>query len=301
MERWKGKIDCSESMMEAIRHYGIVPFFKCGIPGWSIEEMTPPEYWFFTSDVLGPWDWKIDAIQSGEIAYGKYIRRKAGFATSEFYGHLMNWRRAQAKYQITGSMPLRTVDDRLNALMAPVVMDLLRENGSMESGEIRKILDVKVSIEERKKVGGHMEKYLVPKMKKQAMDFILGYLEMGCHVITGDISRVFRGPNNEYNGWQRSSLTTPEALFVKTVEIEPETTSAASEPFWAKNIEGFGSDAKSAEKRKPSSGRNKELSSDSKGFGILPDCSPEESYRYIVSHITGFFPGCEKELDKLLK
>ena len=298
------QIDSAPAMIAAIRQFGVLPFFHNTIEGWSVEELTKPGCWF--SDIqdggtLGPWDWKIDAIQSGEIAYGKYIRRKAGFATPGFYGHLMNWRRAQAKYRISGSMPLRTVDDRLNALMAPVVMDLLRENGSMESGEIRKILDVKVSIEERKKVGGHMEKYLVPKMKKQAMDFILGYLEMGCHVITGDISRVFRGPGNEYNGWQRSSLTTPEALFGKSVEIEPETISAASEPFWAKNIEGFGSAAKSAEKRKPSSGRSTGLSSGSKGLGILPDCSPEESYRYLVSHITGFFPGCEKELDKLLK
>lgn len=293
MNNWKGKIDCAESMMEAIRHYGIVPFFNCGIPGWSIEEMTPKEFWFFTSDVLGPWDWKIDAIQSGEIAYGKFIRRKAGFATAEFYGHLMNWRRAQAKYLLSGANPSRTVDSRLNAVLAPVVMDAIREKGSIESGELRKILDEKVPIEDRKKVGGHMEKYLIPKVKKQALDFILGYLEMGCWVVTGDIRRVFRGANNEYSGWQRSSLTTPEALFGKVVESEPEVEAVASEPFWAKNIEGFGS------KAKPIGGKG--VSSGNKGVGLIPDCSPEESYRYLEARISGFFPGCEKQLEKLLK
>ncbi|MCQ2131368.1 MAG: hypothetical protein MJY94_08295 [Bacteroidales bacterium] len=286
MDNWKGKIDCPESMMEAIRHYGIVPFFKCGIPGWSIEEMTPRESWFFTSDVLGPWDWKIDVIQSGEIAYGKFIRRKAGFATAEYYGHLLNWRRAQEKYKLSGSMPLRTVDGRLNAILAPVVMDAIRENGSVESGELRKMLDGTVSIDDRKKIGGHMEKYLVPKVKKQALDFILGYLEMGCWVVTGDVRRVFRGPNNEYNGWQRSSLTAPEALFGKVVESEPEV---AIGPFWAKNIEGFGAKAKPTEKVV------------GKGACLFPDCTPEESYRFLEARISRFFPGCEKQLEKLLK
>ena len=42
------------------------------IPGYSVEEHTLPEFWF-TEEQLGPWDWKIDCVQSGEIAYGKFL------------------------------------------------------------------------------------------------------------------------------------------------------------------------------------------------------------------------------------
>ena len=77
-----------EAMLETIRELGIVPFFENLIPGYSIEEMTPKENWFDTQDDLSytPWDWKIPCVQSGEIAYGKFLLGgKAAFATVEWY------------------------------------------------------------------------------------------------------------------------------------------------------------------------------------------------------------------------
>ena len=62
-----------EKMYSAVMEYGLLPFFSGDIPGYSVEEMTPPSHWF-TSESLGPWDWKIDCIRSGDIAYGKFIR-----------------------------------------------------------------------------------------------------------------------------------------------------------------------------------------------------------------------------------
>ena len=57
-----------------------------------------------------------------------------------------------------------------------------------------------------------MEKYLLPKITKEAVSFILCYLDMGTWTVIGDITRVYRGPNCEYKGWQRNTITTPEAL-----------------------------------------------------------------------------------------
>lgn len=340
MEIWPGKIDCPERMLEAIRHYGIVPFFRCGIPGWSIEEMTPAECWFMSSHQLGPWDWKIDVIQSGEVAYGKYLRRKAGFATAEYYGHLLNWRRSQEKYRILadGDGPMTsgcpggqkgrkapgTVDDRLNALMAKEALDAIKEHGSLESGELRQLLEERIPAEDRKSVGGHMEKYLLPKIKKTALDFTLQYLEMGCYVITGDFQRVYRGPNCEYSGWQRASLTTPEALFGTQPQdgnIPPHQngiTSSAQDnksqnskhPFWVKFIEGDsptqsspGTSGPASIKAASSSTAATEASAETESSAVsalIPDCTPQESYRILTDRITTFFPGCEKELAKLL-
>ena len=61
----RGLIDSSAKMIAVIREIGIVPLFKSSVSGWSIEELTHPDQWFSTADTLGPWDWKIDAIQEG--------------------------------------------------------------------------------------------------------------------------------------------------------------------------------------------------------------------------------------------
>lgn len=287
MEAWKGRIDSAERMLEAIRHYGIVPFFKCGIPGWSIEEMTPAQCWFFSSDQLGPWDWKIDVLQSGDVAYGKYLRRKAAFSTAEFYGHLLNWRRSQQKYIVSADIGAEasatskkrkalTIDERLNALLAHPALEAIRQAGALESGELRLLLEERVSADMRKSVGGHMEKYLLPKLKKQALEFVLQHLEMGCHVVVGDFRRVYRGPNMDYSGWQRSSLTTPEALFGSEAA---ENAREADMPFWARFIDDSAAPAKES---------------------FIPACSPEESLHFLINHISSFFPGYEKEIARLL-
>ena len=80
-------IDSPEAMIAAIRYFGVLPFFRCGIPGWSVEELTASGCWFSEEEdtFLGPWDWKIDCIQSGNVAYGKFLcGGKAAFATVEF-------------------------------------------------------------------------------------------------------------------------------------------------------------------------------------------------------------------------
>mgnify|MGYP006394786501 FL=1 len=71
-------INYPTTMISAIRECGFIPFFKCGIAGWSIEEMADPEYWFTSSDQLGPWDWKISVIRESDIAYGKFLGGEAG-------------------------------------------------------------------------------------------------------------------------------------------------------------------------------------------------------------------------------
>ena len=92
----------AETMLDAIEALGIVPFFENPILGYSIEEMTPRENWFDGQEDLRltPWDWKIPCVQSGDVAYGKFLwGGKAAFATVEWYAELMNWRRSQDKYQ----------------------------------------------------------------------------------------------------------------------------------------------------------------------------------------------------------
>lgn len=214
IESLAGIISSPATMISVIRKMGIVPFSHCAVIGWSIEEMTNPEWWFTTSDELGPWDWKVDAVQTGDIVYGKFLRRKAAFATVEYYRHLMNWRRSipQFRMALGESYDAVTIDDRLMQLLAPVVLSALRECGTLQSDDIRQVLE-NIPIQDRERIGGHVVKYLVPHVKKQAVDYVMQYLEMGTWAVVGDITRVYRGPNLEYCGWQRNVWTTPEELY----------------------------------------------------------------------------------------
>ena len=268
-----GFIDSSEKMIGAIREIGIVPFFRSQVSGWSIEDLTHPDAWFYTSDVLGPWDWKINAVHEG-IIYGRYLSRRAAFATPEFYRHLMNWRRSLPQYQfaLERELEARTIDQRLQKYLSPVLLSAIREKESLESSEIREILNKEVPLQIRRKVGGHVEKYLIPKVTKQAVDFLLGYLDMGTWTVIGDITRVYRGPNCEYKGWQRNTVTTPDALF-RVID------SPSDNPFWVKFIEPEPSETEQSESI---------------------DCGPEESRQAILDHLTRLYPGQRRQFEKLI-
>lgn len=210
-----GKIDSPERMSKAIRTLGIVPFFRNGIPGWSIEELTDPGCWFTSSEELGPWDWKIDVVREGDIAYGKFLGGKAAFATVGWYRHFMNWRRSLPRYRMAlgEDFTARTASDRLMQMLSPAVLKAIRENGALEASEIRKICSA-----------------IYPATKKATADNVVSFLQMGTWSVIGDFRRVYRGANLEYSGWQRASNTTPDDLFGKK-------DSDAGAPFWAKMFE----------------------------------------------------------------
>ena len=226
------RVTSAEAMLETILELGIVPFFANVIPGFSIEEMTPAQNWFDTQEILSytPWDWKIPCVQSGDVAYGKFLLGgKAAFASIEWYAELRNYRQAQAKYQPDSAQQQ--------------VLDYLAQNGSIGIKEVRGLLGI----------------------KKGQADALICKLMQQCRVVTGDIIRVYRGPDLSYNGWQTSSFCTPEALFDKPAV-----------PFFA----GF------------DAGDDNPLE---------VDHSPEESYRLLTEKIRSLAPeATDKEIAKLL-
>lgn len=167
----------AETMLEVIRWAGIIPLSESVIPGWSIEEHTPVELWF-GDDELGPWDWKIYCVQSGDIAYGKFVLGgKAAFATVDVFRELINWRRTLPKY---------APDARQQQ-----ILDYLEKNGTICIKEVRSMFGI----------------------KKNEADALIADLQRKTLVVTGDISRVYRGQDLHYNGWQNCTYCTPEALF----------------------------------------------------------------------------------------
>ncbi len=218
-----------EAMYHTVCRIGIVPFFENPVAGWSVEELTPPRFWFDgDGPELGPWDWKIGCVQSGDIAYGKFLwGGKAAFATVEWYRELMNYRRSLPKYAPTPDQQR--------------ILDYLADNGSIGIKEVRGLLGV----------------------KKGAADAQICRLMMQCRVVTGDITRVYRGQDLHYNGWQVSSFCTPEALFETDAADFPQGLPAGF-PFEAVTLK-------------------------------VPH-SPEESLRRLVAHIRSQYPDADDKL-----
>ncbi|MCQ2136924.1 MAG: hypothetical protein MJY67_08425 [Bacteroidales bacterium] len=279
-KKFTGRLSSAEMMVAAIRHYGIIPFFKNGIEGWSIEELTAPDFWFFSSDQLGPWDWKIDVVREGDIAYGKFLGGKAAFATVEFYRHLMNYRRSLPKYRMAlgEKFAAKSTSEKLMKYLSPVALEAIKEAGALESKDIRMICSSKITPYQIKTLGAKYKSVLTPSIKKNVIDSLVQFLQMGTWVVSGDFTRVYKGASLEYSGWQRTSLTTPDDLF--NLEQEQDESGASVEreqsPFWAKMLDDAPEDSHAV------------------------DCSPEESRQYLINHVLSFFPDAESALKKMI-
>ena len=166
----------AEGMLNLIREFGLIPFFANQVPGSSIEEHTAPDQWF-TEENLGPWDWKIDCVQSGDVAYGKFLfGGKAAFATVDVYRELANWRRSLPKYSPAGAQA--------------EVLEFMEERGSVSCGDVRKLLGI----------------------KKSAADALLAKLQMQSYLITKDFKPRINKHGENY-GWPVAVMTPPEYLW----------------------------------------------------------------------------------------
>ena len=77
--------------------FGILPFFRSGVPGWSVEEHIDPTVWF--TDREGPWEWKGQLAFDKRCVYGKFIRNKTAFVSLDAFRDLANWRRGGYSFE----------------------------------------------------------------------------------------------------------------------------------------------------------------------------------------------------------
>ncbi len=125
------QITTADELETLILQIGFLPFFRCEIPGYSLEELTPPEFWF-KDGVEGPWEWRETAAANGKIGYGKLVRGKAAFISPELLPLLANYRRDGYDYDAR-------FDDGLMKHREKIVLDAVAENGTMLSPDIKKV------------------------------------------------------------------------------------------------------------------------------------------------------------------
>ena len=120
----------SASDMEAlVQDYGFLPFFRCEIPGFSVEDLTAPECWF-VDGVESPWDWKGPVAQTKTCAYGKFFRNRAGFVSLAWLPDFINLRRGGMTMEKRYELGLVSHKDKR-------LYELVRDNGSLTTKAIK--------------------------------------------------------------------------------------------------------------------------------------------------------------------
>jgi len=68
-------VDTERDLIEAVKSFGFVPFFRNSIRGFSIEEHVSPWAWFpDTGD--GVWEWKGPVIRESGCVYGRFFETR---------------------------------------------------------------------------------------------------------------------------------------------------------------------------------------------------------------------------------
>lgn len=170
-------------LIEYINEIGFLPLFKNEIPGFSVEERTVPYHWWSGDSERDPWEWREIIARSGNVAYGKFFNKKAGFVSMKWLPYFVNFRRDGYDFDALW-------DDEKAGIRQKKIMDLF--------------------------IGG--EELISPHIKKTAgfgkngeknFDGVMTDLQMQFYLCMCDFRRRRNKKDQEY-GWPVAVYTTPE-------------------------------------------------------------------------------------------
>lgn len=188
-------IETIDDLQRRVHQLGFFPMFRCGIRGYSVYEATPR---FWTDDEDGPWEWKGPVIRNGDVAYGKFFNRKAGFISFEWLPDFLNYRRTK-----------RLAPNEDAAAMDDIVLDAIHAEGRITINGLRQLL----GLSRRKRRPGELvvEAEIEGKVN---LDTNLTRLMMEGRVCIADFVYNIDKRGNRY-GWGIAKYTTPESLYGK--------------------------------------------------------------------------------------
>ena len=80
-------------LVSLVDELGFLPLFRNEIPGFSVEDRTPPERWWSDDEERDPWRWRETVAAGEKAAYGKFFGGRAGFVSLRWLPYLANVRR----------------------------------------------------------------------------------------------------------------------------------------------------------------------------------------------------------------
>lgn len=198
------RIQSAEDLEDLIEEIGFLPFFWNGIQGFSVRDVTPPEYWF-PEEGEGVWEWKGPVIINGGIAYGKFFENKAGFISMDWFPDFLNYRRYTYKLSIQEKHILAILKEHQSLLSKELKKECgyIRPNQVRSHNPLEKILYKETMAAVKKQ-----------KNKKESFDTAITRLQMSTNIITADFEYNYTKQGKRY-GWGVARYCTPEDFFGK--------------------------------------------------------------------------------------
>ena len=181
-----------QDLEDAIGEYGIVPYFRCSIPGFSLEEHCPPRV-LFSDGEEDTWAWKGPVIRETGCAYGKFFEKKAAYVSRELFPDLANYRRDGYDFDAR-------YDDGLARFQDKQLYDLLEERAPVLSKELRL-------------AGGYAYGGRGKSAEgRKGFDASIARLQEQCYVIISDFVYTL-DKQGRPRGWGVAEYTTPERFW----------------------------------------------------------------------------------------
>lgn len=183
---------CLHTVEEAaayIEEVGFLPLFKNEIPGFSLEERTVSEDWWCDDPKRDPWIWRTLIAARGEIAYGKFFDKKAGFISRKWIAAFANYRRDGYDFDALYD------DGKASARLKKIMVHFLEEKADSEllSNELKTMANF-------------------GKDGEKGYDTAITSLMMQIYLCNVDFRKRRNKKGVEY-GWEVAVYATPEHLF----------------------------------------------------------------------------------------
>lgn len=179
------ELSCAQDVIALVEEIGFLPFFKCPVGGFSVEELCTPKLWF-DNEVEGPWEWKGPIARSGACVYGKFFGGHPGFVSCEWLPDFANFRRDGYDFDAR-------FDDGLASIKDKGVYDALTEHGSLLSKELKRQCGYR-------------------KGGLKGFDTVIARLQMQTYVVVSNFEYEIDKHGVPY-GWGVTRYSTPEKLF----------------------------------------------------------------------------------------
>ena len=186
--RWEdpNRVRTKEQLIERINQIGFLPLFRNSVPGFSVEEMTFGPDWWTGNEQIDPWEWRRILADSGQVAYGKFFDKKAGFISLKWLPDFANWRRDGYDFDSLW-------EDELASFRQKKIMDRFLEKDEWFSFDLKR------------KAG-------FGKGGKKNFEGVLTDLMMRTYVIVRDFRCRLNKEGRPY-GWHVAVYTTPESIW----------------------------------------------------------------------------------------
>ena len=177
------KVRSATELEAVINEVGFIPFFDCGLAGFSVKAICDPFYWF-NDKVDGPWEWK----SAGSYAYAKLLRGKAVFITPEWYGVFACLRRDGYDYE-----------------------------GMYEDGLLpRGAYDIARALEDGSCLSTRLRERLGYEGRSSEFDKLINLLQMKCFVLPSAFEYAVSKSGKPY-GWGLARYSLSDKLYAKEI------------------------------------------------------------------------------------